>query len=137
SAILLVVAAEGSNIVAGRALRVVNKVTQKARQIETSQDLSQRIPGPGTDDEVGSLVKTFNQMLARLDVAFEAQRRFVADSSHELRTPLTVIKGNLHLLKRTTDPAERAELISITEAETSRLNRMVNDLLYMAQMQAG
>src|SRR5207248_726153 len=51
--------------------------------------------------------------------------------------PLTVIKGNLHLLKRATDPAERAEIIAITEAETSRLNRMVNDLLYMAQMQAG
>src|SRR5207249_815152 len=104
SAVMLVVTAVGSNVVAGRALRVVNNVTRKARQIETSQDLSRRIPEPRTDDEVGDLVRTFNQMLARLDAAFEAQRRFVADSSHELRTPLTVIKGNLHLLKRATDP---------------------------------
>jgi two-component system OmpR family sensor kinase len=137
SGIFLVVAAVGANIVAGRALRVVNKVTRQARQIETSRDLSQRITEPRSDDEVGNLVRTFNQMLARLDAAFEAQRRFVADSSHELRTPLTVIKGNLHLLKRATDEAERAEIIAITEAETSRLNRMVNDLLYIAQMQAG
>src|SRR5205807_7097977 len=100
SGIMLVIAAVGSNIVAGRALRVVNDVTRKARLIETSRDLSQRITQPKSDDEVGSLVRTLNQMLARLEAAFEAQRRFVADSSHELRTPLTVIKGNLHLLKR-------------------------------------
>jgi signal transduction histidine kinase len=135
--VLLVVAAAGSYMVAGRALQVVNSITRRAQQIETSRDLTQRIPEPKAQDEIGNLVKTFNQMLARLHAAFEAQRRFVADSSHELRTPLTVIRGNLHLLKRADDPKERAELISITEAETSRLNRMVNDLLYMAQMQAG
>jgi len=116
---------------------VVNSIARRAQQIETSRDLRQRIPEPKAQDEIGNLVKTFNQMLARLHAAFEAQRRFVADSSHELRTPLTVIRGNLHLLKRADDPEERAELISITEAEASRLNRMVNDLLYMAQMQAG
>ncbi len=135
--VLMIVAAAGSHLLTGRALRAVDKVTQKAHQIELSQDLSQRIPEPGTDDEVGHLVSTFNQMLARLQAAFEAQRRFVADSSHELRTPLTVIKSNLHLMRRTTDPQERAELIETTEAETSRLNRMVNNLLYIAQLQAG
>jgi signal transduction histidine kinase len=118
-------------------LRAVEKVTQKAHQIEISQDLSQRIPEPGSDDEVGHLVRTFNQMLARIEMSFESQRRFVADSSHELRTPLTVIRSNLHLLARETDPVERATLMSVTEGEVSRLNRMVNDLLYIAQMQAG
>jgi heavy metal sensor kinase len=135
--VLLLVGAAGSYVLTGRALRVVENITSKARQIELSQDLTQRIPDPGTGDEVGHLVSTFNQMLARLQAAFEAQRRFVADSSHELRTPLTVIKSNLHLLRRTGDPDERAELFETTEAEVSRLNRMVNNLLYMAQMQAG
>ncbi len=135
--IIVLVVAGGSYLVAGRALRVVNKVTEQAHQIETSQDLSQRIHEPGTNDEVGNLARTFNQMLDRLEKAFAAQRRFVADSSHELRTPITVIRGNLHLMRKTTDPAERTELINITEGEISRLNRMVNDLLYMAQMQAG
>lgn len=137
TAVLLVVGTLGSYVLAARALRVVNKVTSKAQEIQTSQDLSRRIPEPKTDDEIGNLSKTFNGMLARLDEAFKAQRQFVADSSHELRTPLTVIKGNLHLLKRTTDAKEREELIMITEGEISRLNRMVNDLLYMAQIQAG
>ncbi len=137
SVLLLLAAAWGSFFLTGRALRAVDTITRKAHQIELSQDLTQRIPGPGTDDEVGHLVSTFNQMLARLQGAFEAQRRFVADSSHELRTPLTVIRSNLHLLKRTVDADERIELIEIAEGEVSRLNRMVNDLLYMAQMQAG
>ncbi len=137
SVVLLCVAALGSYLLTGRTLRAVEKVTQKAHQIEVSQDLSQRIPDPGSDDEVGHLVRTFNQMLARIESTFELQRRFVADSSHELRTPLTVIRSNLHLMARESDPSERATLISVTEGEVSRLNRMVNDLLYIAQMQAG
>jgi signal transduction histidine kinase len=137
SVLLLCFAAVGSYLLTGRTLRAVEKVTQKAHQIEVSQDLSQRIPNPGKDDEVGHLIRTFNQMLARIESTFESQRRFVADSSHELRTPLTVIRSNLHLLARESDPSERAALISVTEGEVSRLNRMVNDLLYIAQMQAG
>jgi two-component system OmpR family sensor kinase len=137
SLILFGVAFIGSYLLTGRTLRAVEKVTQKARQIELSQDLSQRIPDPGSDDEVGRLVRTFNDMLSRLEATFDSQRRFVADSSHELRTPLTVIRSNLHLLARETDPAERANIMSVTEGEVSRINRMVNDLLYIAQMQAG
>jgi signal transduction histidine kinase len=136
-ALLLVAAAGGSYLLTERALNEVEKVTLQAHQIAISGDLSQRIKDPGTEDEVGNLIRTFNQMLERLQAAFEAQRRFVADSSHELRTPLTVIRSNLHLLKRATDPEERRELFAVTEAEVSRLNRMVNDLLYMAQVQAG
>lgn len=137
SVVLIIAAVIGSRVLTGRTLQAVEQITRKARQIEVSQDLSQRIPEGGINDEVGHLASTFNQMLARLEAAFEAQRRFVADSSHELRTPLTVIKSNLHLLRRTADPGEQAELITSAEAEASRLNRMVNDLLYMAQMQAG
>jgi len=137
SVVLLCFAAVGSYLLTGRTLRAVEKVTQKAHQIEISQDLSQRIRDPGSDDEVGHLVRTFNQMLSRIESTFDSQRRFVADSSHELRTPLTVIRSNLHLLSRESNPSERAVLISVTEGEVSRLNRMVNDLLYIAQMQAG
>lgn len=134
---LLVIGAFGSFLLTGRALRAVGAINRKVRQIELSQDLTQRVPEPGGTDELGNLARTFNGLLARLQSAFDTQRRFVADSSHELRTPLTVIKSNIHLIRQTTDPAERADLLSVTDAEVSRLNRMVNDLLYMAQMQAG
>ncbi|MEO8286798.1 MAG: HAMP domain-containing sensor histidine kinase [Chloroflexota bacterium] len=134
---LLVVGAFGSYMLTGRAFRAVAQVTKKVHQIELSQDISQRLPESGRDDEVSTLIVTFNRLLSRLQEAFEAQRRFVADSSHELRTPLTVIKSNLHLLRQTSSPSERVELLGIAEGEVARLNRMVNDLLYMAQMQAG
>lgn len=134
---MLVVAGIGSYILTGRTLREVEGIRRKVQQIELSQDLSQRIADPGTRDELAHLVQTFNRMLARLEGAWAAQRRFVADSSHELRTPLTVIRSNLHLLRRTTEPSEEAALLAITEAEVSRLNGMINDLLYMAQMHAG
>jgi signal transduction histidine kinase len=137
STVLLVLSAIGSHYLIGRALRAVDRVTMKVQQIEESQDLSQRLPEVGANDAIGTLVKTFNRLLAKLQRAFDTQRRFVADSSHELRTPLTVIKSNLHLLRQTNDPLERSELLTVTEGEVSRLNRMVDDLLYMAQMQAG
>lgn len=137
SGVLLLVAAGGSYLLTGRALNAVDRVTRKVQEIEFSRDLTQRLPESGTRDEIGHLVSTFNQLIERLQSALETQRRFVADSSHELRTPLTVIKSNIHLLRRSSDPAEQAELMEATEAEVSRLNRMVNNLLYMAQMEAG
>lgn len=137
SVVLFLIGGIGSYMLTGRAFRAVGAINRKVRQIEVSQDLSQRLPESGISDELGNLVRTFNGLLARLQSAFDTQRRFVADSSHELRTPLTVIKSNLHLIRQTNDPAERNELLAITDSEVSRLNRMVNDLLYMAQMQAG
>ncbi|MEO5953884.1 MAG: HAMP domain-containing sensor histidine kinase, partial [Chloroflexia bacterium] len=137
SASLLVIGAFGSYMLTGRAFRAVGAINRKVRQIQLSQDLSQRVPETPAQDELGNLARTFNGLLSRLQSAFDTQRRFVADSSHELRTPLTVIKSNLHLIRQTTDPAERTDLLGVTEGEVSRLNRMVNDLLYMAQMQAG
>ena len=134
---LLVMAAFGSHYLIGRAFRAVDRVTKTVQQIEQSQDLSRRLPEVGADDAIGTLVKTFNGLLAKLQRAFDSQRRFVADSSHELRTPLTVIKSNLHLLRQASDAADREDLLTITEGEVSRLNRMVDDLLFMAQMQAG
>ena len=137
SLILLAIGAVGSYMLTGRAFRAVAQVTRKVNQIERSQDLSQRLPEAGGSDEVSTLVATFNRLLTRLQSAFETQRRFVANSSHELRTPLTVIRSNLHLLRQADSRADRAELLSVTEAEVSRLNHMVDDLLYMAQLQAG
>jgi two-component system OmpR family sensor kinase len=134
---LLLIGAVGSYLLTGRAFRAVAHVNSKVNQIVMSQDLTQRLPESGSADEIGRLVTTFNRLLARLESAFETQRRFVADSSHELRTPLTVIKSNLHLLHQPNSASERSELLSVTEGEVARLNRMVDDLLYMAQMQAG
>lgn len=122
----------------GRMLGAVDRITATARGIERSQDLNQRIATPryAPDDEMARLVRTFNNMLARLEASFQAQKQFVADSSHELRSPLTVIRGNLELWRRARNEDERREIITAIEQETERMTRLVENLLLLAHMEA-
>jgi signal transduction histidine kinase len=76
-------------LVAGRVLRPVRTMNTRARQI-SAHNLHQRLALGGRDDELKELGDTFDELLGRLERAFESQRRFVANASHELRTPVTV-----------------------------------------------
>lgn len=118
-----------------QALASLEKVTNVALQITRADDLSRRIPYQGPPgDEIGQLIRAFNQTLSRLEGLFNTQRRFVADVGHELRTPLTVIKGNANLLRRMgcTDD----ESLSSIESEVDRLTRMIGDLLLLARVES-
>ena len=118
-----------------RALEPLVLVTDVAQKISRADDLSRRIPEEfAQSDEVGSLIHTFNDTMARLEVLFNAQQRFLADVSHELRTPLTVIKGNADLIQKF-GPDE--ESINTIKEEVDRLTRMVGDLLMLAQAESG
>ncbi len=139
SLISLVLAGVGGNVLARAALRPIKAITETAHQITDARDLSQRIPVSLHTDELGRLTDTINDMLGRLEEAFEAQQRLVADVSHELRTPLTTIQGNLDLLRRGAieDPGLRAEALRAIGDETARMRRLVSDLLLLAQADAG
>jgi two-component system OmpR family sensor kinase len=114
---------------AGGVLGPVRAVTATARSIsETS--LERRIPELGRD-EIAQLAATFNDMLDRLERAFEAQRQFLDDAGHELRTPLTIVQGQLELLPD--DPSERQRTIELVLGEVKRMGRMVGDLILLAQ----
>ena len=78
-------------LVAGRALRPVHAITGAARRA-SEENLGERLALDGPNDELKELADTYDAMLARLDAAFDSQRRFVANASHELRTPLTVMR---------------------------------------------
>jgi two-component system, OmpR family, sensor kinase len=116
-------------LLADRVLRPVTAVTKTARTI-SGGDLSRRIPVSG-HDEIAVLASTFNDMLARLETAFETQRRFVDDAGHELRTPLTIVRGHLELLDD--DPAERRATLELVLDELDRMARLVNDMLTLAK----
>ncbi len=119
-------------LVAGGILRPLRDITETARTI-TETDLSQRIPRRGGDgDELADLVTTINGMLDRVETGVDAQRRFVDDAGHELRTPITIIRGHLEVLDHA-DPADVASTISLVDDELERMNRMVSDLLLLAQ----
>ena len=107
-----------------------------ALQITRADDLSRRIPYKGPpDDEVGQLIRAFNQTLGRLENLFNSQRRFLADVGHELRTPLTVINGNVDLMRRMRSIDD--ESMDSIESEVDRLTRLVGDLLLLAQAESG
>jgi signal transduction histidine kinase len=114
---------------AGRVVDPVTRLTTTAREISET-DLSRRIPVEG-HDEVAQQAATFNEMLDRLERAFDEQRRFLDDAGHELRTPLTIVLGNLELLPE--DPAERQETVDMLTDELERMSRIVHDLLLLAK----
>jgi signal transduction histidine kinase len=129
-------AALGSWIAIGGSLARLDTISEIAEQINRADDLAQRIPYNGPeDDEIGNLIGAFNQTLERLENLFTSQQRFLADVSHELRTPLTVIKGNVDLMRRMKKLDEES-MISIDQ-EAGRLNRLVGGLLLLAQAESG
>jgi signal transduction histidine kinase len=116
---------------ANRIVQPVTALTKTARSISET-DLSSRIPERGRD-EVAQLAATFNQMLDRLERAFDAQGRFVHDAGHELRTPLTIVGGHLQLLEA--DLEGERETFALVNDELERMGRIVEDLLVLAKHQ--
>jgi signal transduction histidine kinase len=88
-------------LVAGRVLRPLRRITEAANEISAT-NLHERLAVAGPNDELKRLGDTMDNLLARLEGAFDAQRRFVANASHELRTPLTLIRALLQMTL--TDP---------------------------------
>jgi signal transduction histidine kinase len=133
---LLVLAGGTVWLVVGRALRPVGQIRGAVTAI-TSADLSQRVPEPGTDDEIGRLARTMNDMLARLDEAAARQRRFVADASHELRSPLTAIRTGLEVGLAHPDHAPWPQIASRAVRQSQRLEQLIAQLLVLARADAG
>ncbi|NJN67060.1 MAG: HAMP domain-containing protein [Chloroflexaceae bacterium] len=135
----MLAALRGGVWLAGQALRPVGQVAHTARCIVQAEDLSRRVPETDSSDEIGDLTRTINAMLARLEQLFTLQHRFVADVSHELRTPLAAMRGHLDILQRGArhDPQVLAESLTDMQREVLRLTRLTNDLLLLAQADAG
>ena len=133
--VLLVLACGTVWLVAGRALRPVEQIRGAVTAI-TSADLSQRVPEPGTDDEIGRLARTMNDMLARLDDAAARQRRFVADASHELRSPLTAIRTGLEVGLSHPDRAPWPQIARRAMRQSQRLEQLIAQLLVLAKADA-
>ncbi len=134
---MLVVAFAGGLWVADRAMRPVRSITHTAREISES-DLSRRLNLRGRD-ELAQLGNTFDSMLSRLEKAFERQRQFVADASHELRTPLTIINLEVGrvLSGNNRKTAEYQHALEVVNLESTRMTRLVNDLMTLARMDSG
>lgn len=119
--------------IAKRGLAPIDEITTTAHRI-TSLSLRKRIPSTGTDDELGRLVTTLNEMIERLEGSFTAITKFTTNAAHEMRTPLTILRGEMELAlrKKTLAPDARAVLESNVE-EVNRLITIVEDLFTLAR----
>jgi len=133
----LTLAGVSGAVLVRRALSPVERITKTARGIEGSSDLGRRVGYSGPMDEIGRLAITFDHMIGHLDEVFHSQKDFVADASHELRSPLTVIRGNLDLLDRNLSQEDRQESLRAIKSETERMTKIVNDLLFLAEVESG
>lgn len=117
----------------GRALAPMERVR---REISQRDALSlSALDVQGLPEEVAPMVEALNELLARLDSALTAQRRFVADAAHELRTPLTAIKLQTQIAQRSVAPNDRHKALAELEAGVERAGHLVAQLLQMARLE--
>ncbi len=133
----LLLAAGGGYLMARKSLAPVTTMSSKARQIG-AETLTERIGVENERDELGFLATTLNELLERLQRAFDSQRSFMADASHELRTPLAIIQGESDVsLSRDRTTEEYRESISIIQTAARKLTRIVESLFLLARSDAG
>jgi hypothetical protein len=123
---------------AGHALRPLRTITATARRI-SEDNLHERLAFAGPRDELKDLADTFDGLLERLEAAFAAQRRFVANASHELRTPMTTMRAALDVAMAKPDPppAQTVALADRLRGELSRVDELLEGLLVLARTQHG
>jgi heavy metal sensor kinase len=135
--VFLVLAALGGYWMSRRALAPVDEITRDARNIG-AHNLAQRLTVPRSGDELERLADTLNEMLARLDAAFQRITQFTADASHELRTPVSVLRtsAELTLRKPRTESEYRESLAQILQ-EAESVSRLIEQLLVLARADSG
>ena len=135
-ALLLVVVALFSWHMTERTLRPVERMRQSAEAI-TASDLSRRVSVPDGDRDLSRLARTFNDLLARVEAAMDAQRRFVSDASHELKGPVAATKIMLETARAHPEAVDPSTLLSDLANENEQLQGIVADLLALARQDEG
>jgi signal transduction histidine kinase len=137
-AVVIALAAVLGWIVAGRALRPVHLITAAARAA-SEHDMSARVAPRGPRDELRELAETFDDMLGRLQAAFEGQQRFIANASHELRTPLAVMRASAEVVLDNPDSThgDLRGMAADVRAEVDHAEHLIAALLILARSEHG
>jgi signal transduction histidine kinase len=130
--VIVGVAAAASYRLVQRSLQSVDAIRSRVAEISAS-DLTERVPVPGSRDEISALAVTMNEMLARVEAGHRAQQRFVGDASHELRSPLTTIISGLEAAERHPELLKTDLASKILLPEAHRMRMLIDDLLLLAR----
>ena len=124
--------------------RIVKKALSPLKEFSSTigkishRTMSERVEEKNLAEEMKGLAGSFNSMLDRLETAFDAERRLIADASHELKTPLSVIKAQCDvLLQRDRSIEEYTEALRTINATSDAMKRLINDMLSLAQLDSG
>ncbi len=135
--IAVLLAGFGGYALARKALSPIDSMATQATKI-SAERLGDRLSIENPEDELGKLGAVFNQMLGRLQTAFDQLRRFTSDASHELRTPLTAIRSVGEVaLQDQRSPAEYRDVIGSMLEEVDRLTRLAESLLALSRADTG
>jgi signal transduction histidine kinase len=127
----ILIALAGGMLIANRTLSPIDKITRTAREIHQG-NLKKRLNFPKVEDEVGRLASTFDEMLDKLEAAFNRERQFTSDASHELRTPITIISAHAEeSLEEGKSIQECKENLRIILRESNKMRKMVSELLML------
>ena len=137
-AVVIALAAILGWIFSGRALRPVHRITTAARAA-SEHNLSARVAPTGPRDELRELAETFDEMLGRLQAAFEGQQRFIANASHELRTPLAVMRATVNVVLGNPDstPGDLRGMAADIRAAVDHAEHLIGALLILARNERG
>lgn len=136
--VFIALAAVGSYFIAKRSFKPLDTINAAAEAINDAKDLKGRIAMSADKNEFTRLAGTIDNMFARLEQAFEAEKQFTADASHELRTPVAIIKGACEYAQKYDEtPQERAETIEMINRQASLMSSLISQLLSMTRLDQG
>ncbi len=119
------------------AVRPLSKLSEAAKLISVER-LDERLPMPPSKDEIASMTEVLNGAFDRLQMSYEAATRFSADASHQLKTPIAVLRAGLEELRSDESPQSgKRQQLELLLKQTRRLTTLINDLLLLAQADAG
>jgi heavy metal sensor kinase len=131
--IILILGSLGGWVLARRSLSPIGYIASRTQNI-SSKNLGERLTPRGTGDEMDDLIRTINEMIARLESSFKRMAEFTADASHELKTPICAMRGEAEVLLSKERQAEEYQegLVHFVD-RFDHLNRIINDLILLSK----
>ena len=120
----------------GLSLSPVERIRRRALTI-VAQNLAQRLPDPGGNDEIARAIRTVNAMLDRFEISTRLEHEFMSNASHELRSPLTTLLATVDRAAAGTSTISREETIAVIQREGHRLETLIDDLFWLARNDEG